>query len=277
MPKITIITINYNNLIGLKRTVESVIHQTWQEFEYVVIDGGSTDGSAAYIESQSTHFDYWVSEPDKGIYNAMNKGIAKATGEYLLFLNSGDHLYSSTVLEENYNSLTTYDLIYFDIQVVGDIRTKITTYPDTLRFSDLYFKSLPHLGTFIKKQLFETVGLYDENLKIVSDWKFFILALFKYNCSYIKREGIFSTFYMDGISALSDYSQERNCVLQENFSGYILDYEEWNTHQKVFNTNRFKMLSEIEKALLGKKIVSFFFRAYIILFSKKKLKEILKG
>src|SRR5688572_27521016 len=101
MPKISIITINYNNLDGLKRTVDSVVNQTWQEFEYIVIDGGSTDGSGAYIESKSKHFHYWVSEPDKGIYNAMNKGIVKATGEYLLFLNSGDHFFNDTVLEKN--------------------------------------------------------------------------------------------------------------------------------------------------------------------------------
>ena len=79
MPKLTIITINFNNLEGLKRTIESVVNQTWQEFEYIVIDGGSTDESAQYIEIQSANIDYWVSEPDAGIYNAMNKGIAKAS------------------------------------------------------------------------------------------------------------------------------------------------------------------------------------------------------
>ena len=85
--KITIITINYNNLEGLKRTVESVVNQAWQEFEYIVIDGGSTDGSAAYIESQSGNLDYRVSEPDNGTYNAMNKGIAKGClcGIFIIF------------------------------------------------------------------------------------------------------------------------------------------------------------------------------------------------
>jgi glycosyltransferase involved in cell wall biosynthesis len=74
MPKLSIITINYNDLEGLKRTVESVVNQTWKEFEYIVIDGGSADGSTTYIESQSSEIDYWVTEPDKGIYNTMNKG-----------------------------------------------------------------------------------------------------------------------------------------------------------------------------------------------------------
>ena len=118
MLKLSIITINYNNLEGLKRTVESVVNQTWHEFEYIIIDGASNDGSAAYIESQSHHFDYWESEKDSGIYNAMNKGIKVATGEYLLFLNSGDHLFNDSVLEQNHQYLKIYDLVYFDLQIV---------------------------------------------------------------------------------------------------------------------------------------------------------------
>ena len=118
MSKLTIITINYNNLEGLKRTVESVINQTWQEFEYIIIDGGSSDGSAEYIESQSGNIDYWVSEPDKGIYNAMNKGIVIATGEYLLFLNSGDHLLNNEGLQKAIIEVCNYDLVFFDIQIV---------------------------------------------------------------------------------------------------------------------------------------------------------------
>ena len=129
MRKFSIITINYNNLEGLKRTVESVVNQTWQEFEYIVIDGGSTDGSAVYIESQKDKFDYWVSEPDKGIYNAMNKGIKVATGEYLLFLNSGDELIDIEALNKNHFHLEEMDLIYFDINVISDTTSFIKKYP----------------------------------------------------------------------------------------------------------------------------------------------------
>ncbi|MFV5688936.1 glycosyltransferase family 2 protein [Flavobacterium sp. ZT3R25] len=277
MPKLSIITINYNNLEGLKRTVESVINQTWQELEFVVIDGGSTDGSAAYIASQSANINYWVSEPDKGIYNAMNKGIAKATGEYLLFLNSGDHLYNNTVLQENKRYLDNYDLIYFNLQIRNDTNSKIVIYPDKLCFSDLYDGYLPHPSTFIKKALFEIVGLYDENLKIVSDWKFFILAIFKYQCSYVKISETISTYYLDGISSITDSSEERNQVLNEYFSEYINDYEELlnirnklNLNAKILSSNRVKMLLEIEKSIIGKKLISIFFRSYLILFSKKR-------
>lgn len=276
--KITIITISFNNLEGLKKTVTSVVNQTWQDFDYIVIDGGSTDGSKAFIESHTDKINYWVSEPDKGIYNAMNKGILKANGEYLLFLNSGDHFFNNEVLSESIQHVQKYDLIYFDLQMISATNRKIARYPTNLRFSDLYFGSLPHPSTFIKKTLFEKVGCYDENLKIVSDWKFFILAVFKYHCNYIKINGIVATFYADGISSKKDNLLERNQVLNECFKEYILDYEVFSTaekQQKLLKMNRFKMLAEIEKSLTGKKMLSVFFKTYLFLFSKKKLKDIL--
>jgi len=275
MYKLSIITINYNNLEGLKRTIESVVNQTWQEFEHIVIDGGSTDGSAEYIETQSNKINYWVSELDKGIYNAMNKGIKAATGDYLLFLNSGDHFFNDEVLMLNHQYLTEYDLVYFNLQMINSKFMKTVIYPDKLRFSDLYLDSLPHPATFINKQLFNTVGLYDENLKIVSDWKFFILALFKFNCNYLKVDATLSTFYLDGISSNENFSEERQSVLKQYFSGFVLDNEELILNRKYINTNRFKLLQEIEKTKLGKKVISVFFRSYVFLFSKKKLKDIL--
>jgi glycosyltransferase involved in cell wall biosynthesis len=223
--KLSVITINYNNLEGLKRTFQSVVNQTWKEFEYIVIDGGSTDGCKDYIESQSDKIDYWVSEPDKGIYNAMNKGIVKATGEYLLFLNSGDHFYSHTILQENKNFLEKHDLIYFNIEFADKKTSKIIYYPEKLSFSDFYIGTLCHQSTFIKKELFVEFGLYDENLRFVSDWKFFIFALFKYNCSYLKVNAIVATYYLDGISSdLRNQGllyEERQHILNSDFKGYI--------------------------------------------------------
>ena len=227
MPKLTIITINYDNLEGLKRTVESVINQTWQEFEYIVIDGGSTDGSAEFIESQKEHFDYWVSESDKGIYNAMNKGIMKATGEYLLFLNSGDHFFNDISLEQNHKFLVEKDLVYFNLNFVDKTKFWTGKYPEKLSFSHFIHDTLPHPATFIKSSLLHKVGLYDESLKIVSDWKFFIIALFKYNCSYIKIDEILTTYYLDGISSdLTNQKliyEERQRVLNADFKNYVED------------------------------------------------------
>ena len=96
---LSIITINYNDKEGLARTMNSVLSQTYTDFEYIVIDGGSNDGSKTIIEQHQDQLGYWVSEPDSGIYNAMNKGIAKANGEYILFLNSGDVLIDDTIIK----------------------------------------------------------------------------------------------------------------------------------------------------------------------------------
>lgn len=164
-PKISIITINYNNLEGLKRTIESVVNQTWQEFEYLIIDGGSTDGSVEYIESKSEHVDYWVSEPDKGVYHAMNKGIAKSSGEYLLFLNSGDHFYNKKVLAQNCQEIKDSSIIYFDLQVVEEQKMFIKEYPSVLSFSYFLNDTLPHPATFIKKKLLQKQIYIMNNLK----------------------------------------------------------------------------------------------------------------
>jgi glycosyltransferase involved in cell wall biosynthesis len=277
MIKLTIITINYNNRVGLIRTVSSVKKQTWQEFEYIVIDGCSNDGSKEYIEKEDQYIDYWVSEKDSGIYNAMNKAINVAKGEYLLFINSGDHLFNETVLEQNHGSIVEKDLIYFNLEMARNGISRITRSPAELSFSDLYTTTLPHPATFIKKELFSKVGMYDESLRIVSDWKFFTLALFKFNCSYLKIEDTLSTFYLDGISTLEDNSNERELVMKQYFNRFITDYEMLIDSKKKLNTNRFKMLMEIEKTNFGKKFVSLFFRIIIIFFSKNKIKKVLSS
>src|SRR5215213_3812369 len=100
MPQFSIISINLNNAEGLQKTFDSVFNQTFTDFEYIIIDGGSSDGSEEIIKENADKFSYWVSEKDDGIYDAMNKGIAKATGDYLLFLNSGDHLLDSSILQK---------------------------------------------------------------------------------------------------------------------------------------------------------------------------------
>jgi glycosyltransferase involved in cell wall biosynthesis len=226
----SIITINYNNLEGLKRTVESVLNQTWKEFEYIVIDGGSTDGSVAYIESQSEYIHYWVSESDNGIYNAMNKGILKATGEYLLFLNSGDHFYSDLVLQENQRRIVNHDLIYFNLNVIDDNNSFLKKYPDQLSFSYFTKDTLPHPATFIKASLFSKLGMYDESLKIVSDWKFFVESICKFNCSYIRIDETLSTFHFDGLSSDPQNKdlifEEKQKVLKSEFQAFLHDRDE---------------------------------------------------
>ena len=101
--KLSIITINFNDAKGLEKTIQSVINQTYKDFEYIVVDGASTDGSVDVIKKYSNKLTHWVSEPDTGIYNAMNKGTRMASGEYCLYLNSGDFLADNDVLEKAFN------------------------------------------------------------------------------------------------------------------------------------------------------------------------------
>jgi glycosyltransferase involved in cell wall biosynthesis len=166
--KISIITINYNNLEGLKKTVSSVTNQTWKGFQFIIIDGGSNDGSLEYIKTNEDVFDYWVSESDNGVYHAMNKGIKNANGEYLFFLNSGDQFYNKKVLEKNNSFLKEKDIIYFNLKVIDENKVFIKEYPEVLSFSYFVKDTLPHPATFIKKELFDRIGLYDENLRMTT-------------------------------------------------------------------------------------------------------------
>lgn len=272
---LSIITINYNNNVGLERTIKSVVGQNLQNIEFIVVDGSSTDGSVEIIKNNEVYISKWISEKDNGIYNALNKGIKMATNDYLLFLNSGDHLFSNTVLSTIDKHISGEDLICFDIHVLGQGFDQINKHPNKISFSFLFHETLAHQSVFIKRSLFDKVGFYDESLKIVSDWKFFIHALAYHNCTYKSVHEILSVYYLDGISSTAEGTftrrAEREKILKEEFSIFYEDYIEL---QKL-EMNRFKMLSEIEKTSFGMKFLNVVLRIYIVLFSKRELKDIL--
>lgn len=172
--KLTIITINLNDYKGLEKTLKSVWeNQTFTDFEHIVIDGGSTDGSVDVIKRYSDKLAYWVSEPDKGIYNAMNKGILKAKGDYLLFLNGGDWL-ADDVLCKVFSDDYDEDFIYGNFTYVyGDNKTRYREFEDEINYTTVFNDSLGHQSTFIKRSLFDN-ELYREDYRIVSDWIFFV-------------------------------------------------------------------------------------------------------
>ena len=226
---ISIITINYNDKIGLERTIKSVREQIFTNFEHIIIDGGSNDGSKEVIEANKNSFRYWVSEPDNGIYNAMNKGIKAAKGDYLYFLNSGDLLNDSNALKRIHVHLKHHDMVYFNINVRGEVN-HVQECPSEMSFEYLYNDLPPHQSTFIRKTLFEKYGYYDESLKIVSDWKFLILALLKYNATYKHVDDVFSTYYEGGISSregsFEAMEKERKLVLSSEFPILMNDLKE---------------------------------------------------
>ncbi len=224
--KLSIITINWNNQEGLRKTIESVLGQSARDqLEYIVVDGASTDGSAQLLEEYGERIDRWVSEPDSGIYNAMNKGVRMATGKYLLFLNSGDTLYDNKVVEtmlpefESGEDLMTGKMLYSG-------KNRYSQADNPISFLYLYKSSLPHDATFIRRQLLE-VTPYDESLRIASDWKFFLQVIIQQGCSYKIVDHIISEFDTHGISATNRdlCKQEREKVLKELFPARVLiDY-----------------------------------------------------
>lgn len=179
--KLTIITVNLNNRDGLRKTIESVVAQTTREFEFIVIDGGSTDGSVEVIKEYAKFIDYWVSESDSGIYNAMNKGVQKAHGRYCQFLNSGDWLYSNVVVE----CLLPYLDLDIDIFVGyvqytkedGTIGRLYVGSPKALTLHHLIRYPLSHQSCFIKTRLLLKIP-YNETFRAISDWVFCIDAYF---------------------------------------------------------------------------------------------------
>lgn len=255
MYEISIITINFNNIGGLIKTIESVLFQSYNCFEYIVIDGASTDESAEYIIKNANKFNYFVSEPDQGIYNAMNKGIRASTGKYLLFLNSGDYFFDKNVLKNAVNHLGNYDLVYFDLFFSRNNKLALKSYPEKLSFCELSSNSLPHPATFIKKTLFDLNGHYDESFKVVSDWKFFIEVICLHNCTYKKVAQALSVFNTDGTSSIpqnrSLIYNEMQTVLINKFSAFIGDLEEFkilrNTIAALRKSRKIQLLIKLNQ------------------------------
>ena len=111
---LSIITVNFNNKKGLIQTIETVVNQECKDFEWIIVDGGSTDGSVEVIQDHIKHVDFWVSELDQGVYDAMNKGIKVATGDYILFLNSGDYFYTNEATKIINSLESNTDFIIYD-------------------------------------------------------------------------------------------------------------------------------------------------------------------
>lgn len=250
-PRLSIITINFNNLEGLKKTAESVINQTWKDFEWIIIDGGSTDGSKEYIvtlydnlnDSGWNPITYWCSEPDKGIYNAMNKGIANANGEYLNFMNSGDCFYGSNTLENvsTFINSGNADVYYGDLSIVnGTVIIEQRNYPDRLDLFDLYFNGLGHQAQYFRASLLMNNG-FDEEYKIIGDHAKNIEFMMK-ECSFNHIPFNVAKFDGNGISSkihagkMSEVRTIESKYIPDNVLSVLLRlyiYENGHIYQRV--------------------------------------------
>ncbi len=239
MSILSIITINRNNVSGLDKTIHSVLSQSTTEFEYIIIDGASNDGSVETIRRYADCFGErlkWVSEPDKGIYNAMNKGISMASGEYVQFLNSGDCLFADDVVEKMCKALSDsgYPPILYGNMLKdmpdGLLRDKCFAGQE-ISLLGLYIGTLNHSPAYIRKSLFDKYGLYDESLRIVSDWKWYMKAIIFGGEKPVYTDLDVTLFDMNGISETNKEldKAERVSVLAELVPSAILtDYDQWS-------------------------------------------------
>lgn len=174
--KITIVTINYNNVSEIEKTIQSVINQEYKNIEYIIIDGGSSDGSMEVVNKYKNNIHHIVSEKDSGIYNAMNKGIQLAGGEYINFMNSGDTFTDKQVISKVFAYSNNEDIIYGHTnRVLKDKIISQKIHPSRLSYSYLIEKSINHQAMFVKLTWAKQLP-FNENYKMISDWDFLIRA-----------------------------------------------------------------------------------------------------
>lgn len=267
--KLSIITINYNNLEGLKRTYESVVSQTCQDFEWIIIDGGSTDGSKEFIEEHQERFAYWCSEPDKGIYNALNKGIKICSGEYISCMNSGDSFYEKDTLQFLCSYKGTSDILYGDsLRLFKDGHTEVDHFPDPVELYTFSYGNICHQAMFVRTVILKEKG-FDESYKIAADYCRWVEALFNgYTFEYINM--FVCKFEMGGLSSanieLSELEYER--ARKEIFPEAVrLSFDRINKYKEIYEKDY--LLQEYLKPLEQKSKISRWFTTMVLKILKR--------
>lgn len=233
--KISVITVCYNCVEEIERTLLSVLSQTYDAIEYIIIDGGSNDGTLDIIKKYSDRIKYWVSEPDNGIYDAMNKGITAATGSYLNFMNAGDMFVSCDTVSELFKHHTDESILY------GNIIRCFNKYKERTpgitnrnpQIIDFINNTIHHQGAFLSKDLFVKYGLYSTEYKLMSDWKFFfeVVAVAHEKIQYVNQDIAF--FYMNGASSNNKSKYKAECISYlsacygEEFCSYLYSLKEF--------------------------------------------------
>lgn len=221
-PVFSIITVNYNCANGLSKTIESVLKQRFDNYEYIVIDGESTDESIEVIKKYQNSLAYWCSEPDKGIYDAMNKGIAHAHGEWIIFLNSSDIFANNDVLDEveQHVSSSDYDIVYGDIvKEVNGVRIDVPAH-EPCNFHHMFFC---HQSCFVRTELMRKYS-FDCRFKYSADFNFF-KKCYKDGCVFLHLHSPLICYDFNGVS-----NQNRKAALRDNIAvikGLDSGLEKW--------------------------------------------------
>lgn len=265
--KLSIITICYNDKAGFEKTARSIISQTcFNDVEWIIVDGASTDGSVDVIKQYVEELKKaapltsvtWKSEPDKGIYNAMNKGIRQAHGEYLLFMNAGDCLYTEDTLPKALPLLKGKDVYVGD--VVNDTTEghQLVEFPRQLTpqviLDQIIYKFIPHQSSFIKQELFDKYGMYREDLRIASDGYFFYDALVMHGATIETIPFPISLFDMTGISSTDTNRITERITSQDRIPCQQILY--------TFYRNNAEIVNAINATKIGMLLVRIYFYIY---------------
>lgn len=210
-PVITVVTVVYNDVDGISSTIESVLRQDYPNIYYVIIDGGSDDGTLDIIKSHQKNIDHWVSEPDKGISDAFNKGIFFSRNDsYVVFLNSGDEFFNNSTVSSVASHLNN-DVDVFSARVVAENEKIIPPFKVLQESRDYKKLMVAHQGLFVKKHVFLFEGGFDTDIKIRMDFDFLFRTIGKYRWLYIEDPVV--KYGLDGIS-----SSQIECFWKEGFS-----------------------------------------------------------
>lgn len=252
MPRLSIITINLNNASGLRKTIESVVNQTYTDFEYIVIDGNSIDGSVEVIKEFEDKITYWVSEPDKGIYSAMNKGLRISNGEIITFLNSGDIYNAPFSVEIAINLITRKEkltkIFFFDLILCSQNRFTLYSVSDIRNKSAILIKGFGHPATFYLHDLLESANGFNESFRISADRELYMRLLLKEKIPFAYFPYAIAVFFEGGLSTNPQYLSQ-------------LHLED----QRIIDTYYTKSEKKIIKSKIFKKLISFKYTGHILM------------
>jgi glycosyltransferase involved in cell wall biosynthesis len=211
--KVSVITVCKNSEDVIERAIQSVLAQSYKSIEYLLIDGGSTDRTLEIVEKYKSHIHFLLSEKDKGIYDAMNKGIKRATGEIIYFLNSDDSLYDSDVVADVIGRFEIGDplLVYGNIWLINNEHGDIIKY-DKVSKEFFLHNTICHQALFMKRELLREIGPYDDRYRVYADVDWLIKAFLKYAHAFRYYDRVICRYSYRGVSA--DAFHDKKCVLE---------------------------------------------------------------
>jgi glycosyltransferase involved in cell wall biosynthesis len=265
-PKVSVITVCYNAEEHIERTINSVLNQEYNNIEYIIVDGASTDNTISIINKCKSDIAFYFSEPDNGIYEAMNKGIKIATGDILYFLNSDDVFYDEYVIKnivKMFQTNSDTELIYGPIIIKDPILNEsfVQTH-DQIEKSSFLYGAICQQGVFFKADTFKKCGLFNDNYKIVGDYEWILRAFYKYKIKRIYYRGILAVYTNRGMSASEKNWELHKKERQEAFFKYFNMFELYKFQLFYFlkNSKNISKMSLLKIACLKGSFLPFWFR-----------------